>query len=315
MRTFIKFITVFALVVIIFQAQNTNQKVYADTGDENQYSIAYVNSFSGDCQIKRSGQNQYEDIEDLYLPLYENDAVKTGSDGIVEIAFDDDTIVKVDSNSDMVILNLDRKPDWKQTIIELFTGKLFTNVNKLQQGDNFEIKTKMAMAAVKGTEFAVDAGVQFGEDSKVGVYGGNVAVSGLDERGNVVSQQMIPANQETTVNGKNKMVARPYQMQAHFLKYKQAMFDMKTRINYMRQLKKTGKLRAYQRQAKQKWIENIKQNMKNPPKTMSQAKRAKWQKILNRYNSNSVQKKPFSGPTMKKQEKKKNWWEKKKNER
>ncbi len=284
MKTFSKFFMMFAALVLIYQTQQPAQKIYA--AEEGQYSIAYINDFNGDCQIKRNGENKYEDIDDMYLPLYENDTVKTGKDGYAEIAFDDDTIVKLDPNSDMVILTLERK-DWKQTIIELITGKLFTSVNKLQGNDKFEVKTKMAMAAVKGTDFAVDAGDQNNRDSKVGVYGGSVKVSGLDANGKVVNEVIIPENQETTVGEKDRKASNPYKMREYFLKRKTEMFDMRNRVKYMRELKRTGRLRQYQQQVRQKKMENFRQRLNSSPNSFSQERRMKVQKMLHKYDNNN----------------------------
>jgi hypothetical protein len=284
MRTFLKFFMMFTVLVLIYQTRQPAQKIYA--AEEGQYSIAYINDFNGDCQIKRNGENKYEDIDDLYLPLYENDTVRTGKDGYAEIAFDDDTIVKLDPNSDMVILTLERR-DWKQTIIELLTGKLFTSVNKLQGDDKFVVKTKMAMAAVKGTDFAVDAGDQNNTDSKVGVYGGSVKVSGLDANGKVINEVTIPENQETTVNQKDRKATNPYAMKDYFLKRKTEMFDMRNRVKYMRELKRTGRLRQYQLQVRQKKMEYIRQRLNSSPNSFSRERRIKMQRMLYKYDNNN----------------------------
>jgi hypothetical protein len=73
------------------------------------YSIAYINDYEGQCEVKKKGESISEAVGDIYVPLYEGDAVITDEDSRMEVVFDDSTIVKLDPNSRLVIKNLNRK--------------------------------------------------------------------------------------------------------------------------------------------------------------------------------------------------------------
>ncbi|HRU40320.1 MAG TPA: hypothetical protein P5511_10620, partial [Candidatus Goldiibacteriota bacterium] len=58
---------------------------------EEDYSIAYINDYDGDCELKRKGQSTGEAILDIFIPLYRGDTVITGAGSKLEIVFDDAT--------------------------------------------------------------------------------------------------------------------------------------------------------------------------------------------------------------------------------
>jgi hypothetical protein len=105
-------------------------------------------------------------------PLQEGDAIRTDNGANAEISLDGDTVVLLNQNSEFKADSL--KSRFTKFFLSL--GSLTAKIRKLQnKDDQFQIRTPVAVAAVRGTELAVDAGG--GESAVVGVFDeGQVAV-------------------------------------------------------------------------------------------------------------------------------------------
>jgi hypothetical protein len=241
------------LVVVIFA-----QADYAKPKEED-YSIAYINDYEGECELKKKGESIGEEVSDIYISLYQGDTVITESDSRMEIVFDDATIMKLDSNSKLVIKNLKRGKT-AETVLELIKGKIFGVVKKLTQQEQFTVKTKMAMAAVKGTELIVEAG----NEDKVGVYEGSVEVSNIDMSGNVLSKVILDKNKEVIVVKHLKGPGKITGISRNFAKKYNEITDLRKKIQYLRELRRTGKAKEYRLERRLKRIQNLKMLRSNP---------------------------------------------------
>jgi hypothetical protein len=227
---------------------------------DTDYSIAYVNDFSGECEIRRSGEDFSEAVQDLYVPLYEGDTVSTDSDSSMEVVFDDATVVKLDPGSRLLIKNLKGKNS-SRTGLELLKGRLMAVVKKLFGKEEFTVKTKMAMAAVKGTEFIVQAG----DDSSIGVYNGAVEVSGLDMEGNVLHRVVLKKGEETTIIKYMHGPGRITELGSGFIAKYREIADLRQKIEYMRAMRGSGKIKKYKIERRLKRIEALKKMKKMDP--------------------------------------------------
>lgn len=180
---------------------------------EEDYSIAYINDYEGECEIKRKGKDITEAVADIYMPLYEGDVVITGMGSNAEIIFDDATIVKLDPESKILIKDLTKEKN-KKTMINLLKGKIIAIVKKLLKEEEFTIKTKMAIAAVKGTAFIVEAG----DEEKVGVYEGEVEVSGIDTEGKSLNKVIVGKDKETIISKTLRGPEKPKNLSKKFYK-------------------------------------------------------------------------------------------------
>ncbi len=126
-------------------------------------SIAVVSDHSGTALVFSDGKWKPAEIN---MPIYEGDAFRTKVDSSLEITFDDATIIKLGANTDLKLSQMKRNANIATTVFSLVKGKFLAIVDKLKTQDSkFEVHTKMAIAAVKGTEFAVtsdDTGTNLG---------------------------------------------------------------------------------------------------------------------------------------------------------
>ncbi|MDH5681570.1 MAG: FecR domain-containing protein [Spirochaetota bacterium] len=138
------------------------------------------NSGAGWVSVHRSG-----------TVLLQNDVLKTGGNGQVEIQFDDGSLLKLSKNSRISLKQYSYSRKGRKSNINLKSGSLFANVNKLRRKSDFKVSTVTAVAGVRGTQFFVS--IDKKEKVKVEVYKGQVDVNAKDK---VVS---VKSGQQTVV--------------------------------------------------------------------------------------------------------------------
>ncbi len=253
---YIKKIVVLLIPGIIFFLYDFNIK--AESSED--YSIAYINDYEGECLIKRKGQDIAEVIMDIYLPLYEGDSVITELGSRAEIVFDDATLIKLDPNSSIVIKDL-KKGKNNKTLLDLLKGKVIAIVKKLTVDEEFTIKTKLAAAAVKGTEFIVEAG----DEERVGVYDGKVEVASVDMDGNILHKIILDKDKETKIVKKLKIPEKPKNLGRDFIKRYKEIKDLRKKIEFVREMRNKGEIKKYKLKRRIERIENLKKIMNNNP--------------------------------------------------
>lgn len=125
------------------------------------------------------------------LPLQEGDRLKVGPESSAEIAIDDGSLVRLRENTDFVYRSA--KPE--ALVFELSLGGLLAKIRKLAAGESVQVRTLTAVAAVRGTEFAVEIDAEKPDDTYVGVFDeGKVEVTSASG-----GAALLSASQETKV--------------------------------------------------------------------------------------------------------------------
>src|SRR6056297_1453694 len=102
-------------------------------------SVAVVSDHGGSAKAFTSGK--WKDAE-INMPLYEGDTLLTRGGSFMEVTFDDATIVRLDSNSQMKLAELKRQGSVAKTIFNLAKGRFFAIVDKLKNPKSkFEVHT------------------------------------------------------------------------------------------------------------------------------------------------------------------------------
>lgn len=124
------------------------------------------------------------------MPLEPGDRIVTGAGSTAELAFDSgESVVTIDESSDFTLRSAQRS----QTVLDLASGGLLAKIKKLLEGETLRVQAPAAVAAVRGTEFGVEASE--GGQTHVGVFDeGRVEVSGQSG-----PPQVLEPNQETSV--------------------------------------------------------------------------------------------------------------------
>ncbi|MFC1703208.1 FecR domain-containing protein [Candidatus Omnitrophota bacterium] len=88
--------------------------------------------------------------------------------------------------------------------LELPKGRVFSLIERMDKEETFQIRTPTAVAGVRGTGWSMESGKQ----TSVRCFEGEVAVKGLDEQGNVVTDKKIEQGSGTEV-AKGGEIAEP----------------------------------------------------------------------------------------------------------
>ncbi|MFA6029517.1 MAG: FecR domain-containing protein [Elusimicrobiota bacterium] len=148
---------------------------------------ARLTKSEGEVVVYPAGAEESSEPE-TDMPLDAGDRIETGADGRAEVALDSESLVEIGPKSVFTVESLDEKESW----LSLKLGSLTAKLKKLAAGRSLRVRTPSAVAAVRGTEFAVDVPEE--GETRVGVFDeGRVEVSG--EQGSTE----LSANQETQV--------------------------------------------------------------------------------------------------------------------
>lgn len=93
--------------------------------------------------------------------------------------------------------------------LELTQGRVFSLIEKMEQGSTFEIKTPIVVAGVRGTGLTVEAE----KDTSVKCFEGKVYAKGLDEQGNTVSEKDVPEGSGVQAKEKGE-IGEPFEVSA-----------------------------------------------------------------------------------------------------
>ena len=113
-------------------------------------------------------------------PLVVNASVRVGDaivsrDGKAKIALDDGSVISVGENTRVRIDRFERSQGFVRARLAIVSGALRLLIAKVAPDGNFEVESETAIAAVRGTDWVVDATP---EQTSVAVLNGRVAVSG-----------------------------------------------------------------------------------------------------------------------------------------
>ncbi len=106
---------------------------------------------------KKSGEEWLELISGDQLKS--GDIVKTDSSGLANIYFPDGSVIRLDSNSQIVISEADYDNNTKtlKLKIKLLAGRVWSKIFELATNESYwEVETANAVAAVRGTAFGVE---------------------------------------------------------------------------------------------------------------------------------------------------------------
>jgi hypothetical protein len=132
-----------------------------------QVDYATISFFIGD--VNRNGSSVA--IGD---PVSEKDSIITGAQSSCDIKIGS-SIIRVKEKSKLSFSSLAMNKDIENTTLDLGEGRLLCKPKKLLKDESFTVKTPTAIAAVRGTEFTVEADAA--KTTRIKVYDGKVKVA------------------------------------------------------------------------------------------------------------------------------------------
>lgn len=160
--------------------------------------LAEIADADGDVDIVRVGSGLTIDGEED-VELFEGDRITTAAGAHATISFVDRHLLKMGARATLVIRAARTDPKTGSFFgrVSLLTGRLFASFTSLGAGSTgFRIETRTAVAAVKGTVFAVETS---DAACTVSVLEGTVAAAGMDAAGREAEAVDVPEGQEASV--------------------------------------------------------------------------------------------------------------------
>jgi hypothetical protein len=226
------------------------------------------------------------------MALAQGDVLLTGDTGAAEITLDDESVIRLEENSRLSLDSLNITPQSRRQVsFGLVLGRFFASIKKtLQGGHDLTVRTPGAFAAVKGTEFAVEVSE---DESTVGVYDGQVEVSGIDADVPGAKSLLRP-DQETSI-GKGGRPGAPRKLSRRWQMQRENMDSVSKRAAAYRLLKKSGGAKKI-RDLRKLLHRKVRNRLSSPERQRLQQFQKKNPQVFKKFqdmNKQKFRKKPF----------------------
>lgn len=132
---------------------------------------------TGTVEVKTSGGEWSEAVNGTFL--YQLDSVKTGDNSSALVILFESSIIRLDSNTEIMLQELIQEEGETSVKISQEEGRTWNTVLKMSGIDDYEVQTPTTVASVRGTTF--DINVQQNGTTIVSVIKGMVNVTTTDE--------------------------------------------------------------------------------------------------------------------------------------
>ncbi len=150
------FIIVVIIAIIIFGWRTLNQ-VFIDDNRNTFTEKVFLNIENGSAKAMTVGSSDWDNAPDN-IYLYKGEKLKTGSDGRVSLTFTDQSIVRVDNNSQVDLIQLKKKNEAIVIEVSLVDGQVWTKIERISNPDSrFTISTDLLAVDSRGGDIAVEA--------------------------------------------------------------------------------------------------------------------------------------------------------------
>jgi hypothetical protein len=121
-----------------------------------QEALGAFSAVTGRIEIRRAQMKEWLPAQ-VDMPVYFGDTVRSGSDGEGEIVLTDESLLKINPNTQLAV-NTIISPVEKKNSILLFFGRIWNKVSgKALKRKTFEVQTPTAVCGVRGTDFTTAA--------------------------------------------------------------------------------------------------------------------------------------------------------------
>jgi outer membrane protein assembly factor BamB len=137
--------------------QVTRSEALADSALESgnasvTYREALITFVSGEVYVKGEADWEYVEIGNIVHP---GEVIKVGTDSLCELQFGQDSVVRIQENSEVALKDFWLEPDQSKVDMNLELGSVLCKVSKLSGEESFKVRTRTAVCGIRGTEFLV----------------------------------------------------------------------------------------------------------------------------------------------------------------
>lgn len=216
-----KYLTILPAAFLLFQLVNS---AAAEDYD------ARFSSFTGTVDVLAAGETDSWREAQEEMPLSAGDKVRTDESSSAEITLDGGGVIRLGADSVVEISSLD--PAFSSFFLRI--GSLVAKIKKelLKRGERLQVRTPVAVAAIRGTEFGVEHDQENGETT-AGVFDeGSLSVTSTDENGKTIAEEMVGKGGEVRLRAGAREF-KPGRMR-RLLRHKKALEAARTRLDVLR---------------------------------------------------------------------------------
>lgn len=188
LKPFFVIIIFIAIIVFGWRALNTNLK----DGGKSTNERVFLNIESGSVKAMTIDKNEWQDAPDN-IYLYRGEKLKTGVDSRASLTFFDQSLIRLDINTELELTLLKKKDETNEIEIKLDEGALWNKVERMSNPDsNFSIITDLLTIDSNGGVFEVTA------PGSVHVIKGNIQV-GIKNDDKIIKTLNLGVGQEVNI--------------------------------------------------------------------------------------------------------------------
>jgi hypothetical protein len=228
-------------------------------------SAATLVTIQGDVRVKQAERQEFAqdeffettgqelELDESFWPnaienqsLEKDDIIQTGGKSSCEILFDDGSVICLEENSRLTIIDPSSSSSHRQIQIALKIGRLLVDVEKKQVSGDFTIRTPAVVSAVRGTQFIIEVGED--DTTSIGLFDGELEVNRIQpEEGTFEAElesiRLVPGQEFNVGPGWRK--PKRTKMTRQMLKHRKQLQNLDKRAKYLRRnIKKIQKQRA-----------------------------------------------------------------------
>ncbi len=117
-------------------------------------AVASAVRIEGSVEARVGASADFVTISDP-VPVAAGDSVRTDANGYAEIAYFDGSVTRLDTDTDVIVVELVDDPGDSITRIGMGVGRTWHRVQQLSGNDTYEVETLVATAAAQGTAFSI----------------------------------------------------------------------------------------------------------------------------------------------------------------
>jgi len=152
----------------------------------------------GTVQVKHEGGNWTSAETGMFL--FQSDALQTGEDTYASVILFESSIIRLDSNTKILLKEIIQQTETTNIIIEQKSGRTWNTIQKISGIDNYEVQTPNTVASVRGTIF--DVNITTSRSTNISVITGTVNVSRL-ENGTIGDTIAVNGNESVLIESES----------------------------------------------------------------------------------------------------------------
>ncbi len=151
---FLFIVLLFGLIIVAWWGLN---KVFLGDNQSTLNEKVFLNIEAGSAKAMTVGKSEWQNAPDK-IYLYRGEGLKTGTDGRATLTFFDQSIMRLNTNTEVSFSSLKKKTESFNIQVNLKKGDVWTKVERIVNPDSkFSVTTDLITIDTRGAVFSVSA--------------------------------------------------------------------------------------------------------------------------------------------------------------